>query len=635
MNRRITNLVCLLGLAFIFLALLLTSPSDAEVLHNWFESNPDRRFQNGDIVEYPFNVYTSKSATRSESGNSWQLTASATASAGCQAVSPAPGDWNREWNVDAQLRATGDLDTQKTEPPDGLPAMEAGVEKTVTSADGTTTARRKRKAHIVYYRNKTGKQPDQRSLDASTSGGKSETSVSSTDLDADPWAKSWLEVRRRINLAEPIDGSPFTSETPDCTSSGNGHTCEGAVPPPKKRDPVYCRRGDACGDKPGIEGKRDAHLIDCPKRTYKQGIWSWLLIKLKEDCKGEKWSCHITDPDNNCTRKHLHLRDASKAKAGETVFNGYVVPAGYSVGACGDHLYPSSGSASDHALQAFCSTDTNCISKNFYLCQHKTHEYAKSVSLSGSSSASAGGSVTIGLSTTTAFSSVYWYVAGPGESGLGSHIETDTGSSSSTTESFTYTFGSSDSGDYVITAYIYNYSDSSTYEVTHTVSVSGSSSSDATPNCLDCTSDCSSPCSCTNSGTCGGTVTDGTPNCPDCTSHCSSPCSCSNSGTCNGAVYTPPSTPSTPPTPPPTPSTPTTVVCGGAAWTGCIASVSSRTEHKVESCSNCGNHYWTCMSGAVDRHTNVLTCKRSGCRMSLTRCQNGPEACTNERYHWF
>ena len=34
--------------------------------------------------------------------------------------------------------------------------------------------------------------------------------------------------------------------------------------------------------------------------------------------------------------------------------------------------------------------------------------------------------------------------------------------------------------------------------------------------------------------------TDDTPDCPDCTSHCSSPCSCSNSGTCNGSVASPP-----------------------------------------------------------------------------------------------
>lgn len=41
--------------------------------------------------------------------------------------------------------------------------------------------------------------------------------------------------------------------------------------------------------------------------------------------------------------------------------------------------------------------------------------------------------------------------------------------------------------------------------------------------------------------------TDNTPNCQDCTSHCSSPCSCTNSGTCNGTVTTPPSGGSTPP----------------------------------------------------------------------------------------
>ena len=76
---------------------------------------------------------------------------------------------------------------------------------------------------------------------------------------------------------------------------------------------------------------------------------------------------------------------------------------------------------------------------------HRTHDdghwYNESGSISassGSSSVSAGDSYTVGLTTTTAFSSVYWYVAGPGDSGLGSHVETDTGGSSSTTESFTY-----------------------------------------------------------------------------------------------------------------------------------------------------------------------------------------------------
>ena len=129
---------------------------------------------------------------------------------------------------------------------------------------------------------------------------------------------------------------------------------------------------------------------------------------------------------------------------------------------------------------------------------------------SGSSSASAGGSYTVNLTTSTPFSSVYWYIKSLGTSGLGSSVETDNGGSSSYSASMTYTFGSSDSGDYIITAYIYDYSDNSTYQVEHTVNVSGSSSSDATPNCSDCPSHCSSPCSCTNSGTCNGSVVDNT-----------------------------------------------------------------------------------------------------------------------------
>lgn len=121
------------------------------------------------------------------------------------------------------------------------------------------------------------------------------------------------------------------------------------------------------------------------------------------------------------------------------------------------------------------------VSPDGRVSQYPPSNSSPSATLSGSSSASAGSSVTFELATTTAFSKVYWYVAGPGDSGLGSHIETDTGSSSSTTESFTYTFGSSDSGDYTVTAYIYNYSDSSVYQSSHTVSVSSSSSTTPSP----------------------------------------------------------------------------------------------------------------------------------------------------------
>lgn len=360
-------------LLWMFLFLTVAGICSAEVLHSWVEPQPNHAFQNDNTIEYPFYTYTSKSASRSESGGSWSLTASATASANARAISPQSGNVSRQWDADAQLRATGDWDTLKPDPADALPKTADGVEKTKTSSDGTTTARRKRKAHVVYYRNRTDGSTEQRHLDASTSGGKSETSVSPTDLDADPWAKSWLEVHRRINLNEPVEGSPFQSETPDCTSSGNGHTCAGATPSPKKKEVVYCRRGEACGEKPGVKGKRDAHQIDCPERTYKQGIWQWLMLDWPEDCKGEKWRqpCH-SDPDN-CSRSHLHLKPASEALENEQVINGYVVPAGYSVGACGEHLY---NDGSDHTLQASCSEDDNCIATGFYKCQHTAHEYA-------------------------------------------------------------------------------------------------------------------------------------------------------------------------------------------------------------------------------------------------------------------
>ena len=255
-----------------------------------------------------------------------------------------------------------------------LSATERGVETTKTSTDKTTTARTKRKTHIVHYRNNTDGSTDQRYLDASTSGGKSETSSSPTGLDADPWASSWVEVRRRISLNEEVEGSPFTSTTPDCSSSGNGHMCSGGSTTPTPPQTVYCRRGAGCQNPPGVEGNREAHLIKCPERTYKQGAWSWLLIKIKEACRGEKWSCH--SEADNCTRKHLHIKTTPESSESGSVINGVFVPAGYSVGACGEHMYASDvSSASHHSLQASCPTDSRCISTNFYQCQHTEHEY--------------------------------------------------------------------------------------------------------------------------------------------------------------------------------------------------------------------------------------------------------------------
>ena len=118
-------------------------------------------------------------------------------------------------------------------------------------------------------------------------------------------------------------------------------------------------------------------------------------------------------------------------------------------------------------------------------------------------------------------------------------------------------------------------------------------------------------------------------------------CTVTNFYACDSHTHSYPSPPPTPPTPPtttppPTPptTTPTTVACGGAAWTGC-SGASSRTEHKVPSCSHCNNSYWTCSQWAY-RHTTQKTCRRPGCGVTYYQCQNG--TCTStwgtHASHW-
>ena len=133
--------------------------------------------------------------------------------------------------------------------------------------------------------------------------------------------------------------------------------------------------------------------------------------------------------------------------------------------------------------------------------------------------------------------------------------------------------------------------------------------------------------SCPKSNTHGGSQppppsTDNTPNCQDCTSHCSSPCSCTNSGTCNGTVTTPP---------PPKPEPPT-VICGGAAWTNCNSSgITSSTTHYVQSCTQCFSAYWTCSKWAYQHTSGEKTCRR--CDVKFYECQNGP-CSSGYAYHW-
>ena len=116
---------------------------------------------------------------------------------------------------------------------------------------------------------------------------------------------------------------------------------------------------------------------------------------------------------------------------------------------------------------------------------------------------------------------------------------------------------------------------------------------------------------------------DNTPNCSGCTSHCSSPCSCSDSGTCNGTVADPP------------PPEPTTILCLVASTTSCTIRSSDGKSCLVPTCSSgCGSHYWTCYPDATYDHETPFTCSR--CGTSFTRCTNG--TCTHNgqtyMYHW-
>ena len=134
-----------------------------------------------------------------------------------------------------------------------------------------------------------------------------------------------------------------------------------------------CQRAQNCG-KPGTATSSLSHRVACPDDRWGSnvllgaiGIWK----KKKEDCPGYIWTCatpsvcplvasHVSSSESKLEEKYVD-------KDGNTVDPSTVKrPCGHSVAASGDH-----------SLQASCSTDSKCISTNFYLCQHDTHEYQK------------------------------------------------------------------------------------------------------------------------------------------------------------------------------------------------------------------------------------------------------------------
>ena len=91
--------------------------------------------------------------------------------------------------------------------------------------------------------------------------------------------------------------------------------------------------------------------------------------------------------------------------------------------------------------------------------------------------------------------------------------------------------------------------------------------------------------------------TDNTPNCSDCTSDCSSPCICSNSGTCGGTVSSPPSG-SNPPS-------------GGG---------SNPPSPTLVNCPNCPGSYDPNDASDKSYHTDWVNCINWGCSTAFRKC---------------
>ena len=135
--------------------------------------------------------------------------------------------------------------------------------------------------------------------------------------------------------------------------------------------------------------------------------------------------------------------------------------------------------------------------------------------------------------------------------------------------------------------------------VSHDCDNDDDDTTDNTPDCPDCSSDCSYPCSCTNSGTCGGS--DNTPDCSSCTNGCSSCDEDDDDDDDDG------------------------VLCPANAWTNCGNTTSDAT-----TCIG-GHTYYTCNRNAVDRHQS-RTCARPNCSSTFSKCTNGDRTCSGGAY---
>ena len=194
-----------------------------------------------------------------------------------------------------------------------------------------------------------------------------------------------------------------------------------------------------------------------------------------------------------------HALTSSCMQAGNTSLTGLPtdsnLPAGKATPAgCNDaYFLCSSGNRNEHKVRICGKNDSNGNRCNepYRNCNNPRYPHRWTTTrhsqgggliigpLDGLLNAVPGGSHTASLNVPSGYQYVYWYLAGPSDTGLGTNVETDTGTGSTASASFSWSVPSDASGDYVITAYTY-LSDWSVVQSSYTVSVGSGSSTDTT-----------------------------------------------------------------------------------------------------------------------------------------------------------
>ena len=135
-----------------------------------------------------------------------------------------------------------------------------------------------------------------------------------------------------------------------------------------------CHRKQNC-KKPGTATRAYSHRVKCPENIWVlAGEFFKVKRYKKQACPSYWWTCD-DDPNNpstvnQCLRSTLHVKPGERSWQWKYVSpNGSVSQSPPNL-ACGHSLLASG----DHSLQASCSTDSSCISTNFYLCSH-SHSY--------------------------------------------------------------------------------------------------------------------------------------------------------------------------------------------------------------------------------------------------------------------